>query len=178
MKYKTYIQALAFEEIIRSAYETLHVECQGVLFGIQKENKDNLVWIVESAHPIQLVKRYNKKTEPLIGSERGLCSLITEKIGDFHLHPSQKNNPGRMALSKTDINGLKENSPGIEILLALKHVKTRKKLKEKPLLISGYLCEDNQTYNINMGVYHYDDFDKRIRRCEIIVSKKMRSLIN
>jgi len=51
------IQAIPFEGILRSAYETLNVECVGSLFGERVEKKSGLSWVVEATQPIQLAKR-------------------------------------------------------------------------------------------------------------------------
>jgi len=77
---RIYFQTTPFEGIIKSAYETLRVECQGSLFG--RRNPKTLEWFIESILPSQLVDRkpdgvyfINK-----LAATREEAELIKEKI--------------------------------------------------------------------------------------------------
>ena len=85
-KIVTRLEDLAFEEILRSAYETLKVECGGILFGEIKETKTKSAFNVEYAHPIQLALRYPNGVTPLNDSSRSYWSVMEESIGGYHSH--------------------------------------------------------------------------------------------
>ena len=181
-KFITSLEDLAFEEILRTIYETLSIEGGGSLFGEIRELKSQTKYIVESAHPIQLAIRYPNSMNPQSGSIRADWSLFNEQIGSYHLHPhgrKQKNHirktiPGKIYLSKIDRKNLKEDRDKIEIITSLNEVKRKTKLSINPFLISGYIEDDGQKYRFDMGSYINNG---RIRRCLIEVSPKATRLV-
>ena len=173
MNYKVYIQELPFEEILRSAYETLKVECQGVLFGEQQEKRNGLTWVVESAHPIQLAKRESGRTTPQ-DNRRGDWSLISDKIGEYHSHTWDENSVGLIKLSEEDKNGLTNDGFQTEIITTIKEVKVTRKVGENLYLVSGYIFHEGRKYKIDIGSYYYNG---RIRRAEISVPRRILRMI-
>ena len=175
---RIHIQELPFEEIVRSAYETLKVECQGVLFGERVEKKDSLLLVVESAHPIQLTKRYPTQNIPQNGSGRSDLTLLNENIGDYHSHPTRGIDVGLIRLGKLDRKNLEDDNQKIMLLVALREVNRTRKLIYNPYLISGYFSSDiegeNKTYRLLIGGYYHNG---KIRRAEISVPRKILRII-
>ena len=175
---KILIKELPFEEIIRSAYETLKIECGGFLFGERFEKGKKLIWAIESAHPIQLAKRFPSSYEPQDGSIRADWSLLHETIWGYHLHPTsrqqqngiRKTRPGKICLSECDRKNLREDPKGIEIIMSLKRVKRTITLKDNPFIVAGYLREGGIIYHIDMGGYY---FNGRIYKALIEVPKRI-----
>ena len=174
---KIQVQAIPFEEILRSAYETLKIECIGSLFGERRERKSSLIWVVESAHPVQLAARFPNSATLEDGSIRADWSLLYDNIGGYHLHPTTRKkingvrvtSPGRVYLSKLDRKNLRDDPELIEMVVALRRVKEKGKLGENPFLISGYVG-DGQTYRFDVGGYYYS---RRIRRAVMQVPGKV-----
>jgi len=173
------IEKYPFEEILRSAHETLHIECTGTLFG--KRQKDELYWIIESAHPIQLAKRTPNQVNSLVCLDRSNWSLYQNYIGGYHSHPVSKIQvegikeilPARVNLSdedKKEIFGLDY----IELVIAIRKVSHKSILKDNnPFLIGGYIENKNKIYKFDMGGYYFNKQFKRIRRAEIFVPSKL-----
>jgi proteasome lid subunit RPN8/RPN11 len=172
------IEKYAFEEILRSAYETLHIECTGTLFG--EKQKDGRGWIVESAHPIQLAKRTPNGVDSLVGADRSSWSLCQDYIGGYHSHP----------VSKIQVNGVKEMSPArvnlsdddkkeitgpdyIELVIAIRKVSHKAILTDNnPFLAGGYIKNKNRIYRFDLGGYYFNN-QKRIRRAKISVPSEL-----
>jgi len=178
------LKPIAFEGILRSVYETVRKsESFGYLFGeiYEKRNK-HINWIVESAIPVQIVKRVpqsiycDDETE-----KRCKMPVITENIGDFHSHIPYRilqndglrtEMPGEYRISETDE---KELSPDkISLIVGLKKVKKMGLLVDDPFLISGYLRDNKILYRIDMGGYY---FNKRKRRAILKTPKKALKMI-
>ncbi len=178
----TSLEDLAFEEILRSVYETLKIECRGSLFGVSNESKTKTTFHVESAHAIQLALRYPNSVIPQEGSLRVDWSLQSDCIGGYHLHPygrQQKDyclrtKQGKVYVSKTDKKGLREEQGKIEIVTTLNPVKRKTKLSENPFLVSGFIDDDGKSYKFEMGSYIYTN---RLRRCEMKVSSRALKLV-
>src|SRR3990167_7965879 len=129
-KFITSLEDLAFEEIIRSVYESFNVECRGILFGKIKQTKADTKYYVESAHAIQLAKRYYNKVHPSNGSWRGDWRILNNIIGSYHSHPEHititeyvniggeiiERGLGRVNTSEPDRKNLKEDRGKIEII--------------------------------------------------------------
>jgi len=155
---KIQVQAIPFEEILRSAYETLKIECIGSLFGERRERFPNSATLED-------------------GSIRADWSLLYDNIGGYHLHPTTRKkingvrvtSPGRVYLSKLDRKNLRDDPELIEMVVALRRVKEKGKLGENPFLISGYVG-DGQTYRFDVGGYYYS---RRIRRAVMQVPGKV-----
>ncbi len=160
---KIIIKEIPFEEILRSAYETLKEECGGLLFGERLEIKDGLVWIVEYVHPIQLAVRYPNSLGARKGFERSYWSLLRECIGDYHSHittTKQKGGVmyadfGRVFLGGGDKKNLRENPDKIEVVMGLREASRTGKLGENPFLVKGYIKESGNIYRIDVGGYYY-----------------------
>ena len=178
----TRIEDIAFEEILRSTYETLNVECKGVLFGELKETKSRTAYFVESAHPIQLAIRCPNYIIYTEGSERSDWKLYNEQIGGYHSHPRgrvqengiRKIEDGKVVPGKRDKRNLKEDQGKIEIITSLKRVKRKINLSENPFIVSGYIDNNGEVYRFDMGSYVYNG---RIRRCFVKVSPKALRLV-
>ncbi len=179
---KIRIQEIPFEEILRSSYETLSIECIGTLFGEDIETRRRLLWVVEAAHPIQLAKRFSASTYPEDGSIRADWSLLYDVLGGYHLHPTgrkqrkgiRRNEPGRVYLSRQDREDLVNDEVKIEVVSALRMVKKPRKLKENPFLISGYLRCGERDYRVDVGGYYYNG---GIRKAVIEVPRKILKMI-
>lgn len=171
MRSKIHIQEVPFEEIIRSIYETLKLESQGILFGEIYEKRDSLLWVVESAHPIQLTQRFPTRTIPEEGASRGNWSVLNPKLGEYHLHTFRKNYVPSLTLSDIDKEGIREHYPnGIEVVILLKEVKRAVKLRQNPDLISGYIEDKQKKYRVDLAGYYYNG---GIRRAEITVPRRV-----
>ncbi len=166
---KIYFEANPFEEIIRSAYETLRVECIGTLFGQKYEKKSRLIWIVESAHPTQLAERLADRVSS--GCERGDIDILSKNIGGYHSHTMfRKSHITRVSMSSTDVEYLKETPENIEIVIGVKKAKIKRKRKNNPLIKACYISENGSLYKFEVGGYY---LDKGLKRAEIIVPKKV-----
>ncbi len=177
------LRPIAFEGILRSVYETVRKsESFGYLFGEVHEKRDKSVdWIVESAIPVQIIKRVpqsiycDDETE-----KRYKMPVITENIGDYHSHIPcivqenyvKREMPGEYRPSKEDE---KELSPDkISLIVGLKRVKKMGLLVDDLFLISGYLRDNKTLYRIDMGGYY---FNKRKRRAILKTPKKALKII-
>ncbi len=177
------LKPIAFEEILRSVYETARQsESFGFLFGEIHEKRDKSIdWIVESAIPVQTAKRvpqgilYYEDIE-----ERLKKPLITENIGDYHSHIPcvmqrgglRIETPGEYRPSKEDERGLCPDR--INLIIGLKKIKKMGMLVDNPFLISGYLRDNKIIYRINIAGYY---FNGKKRRAIIKSSKKTLKLI-
>ncbi len=172
---KVVIEEVPFEEILRSAYETLSVEGGGFLFGRIENQNDSLLYIVQSAHPIQLAKR----TPSYIEGETSRASWpgLRTQIGGYHTHPrgrAQNNGErfienGKLKLSPLDKRNLKSDREEIEIIIALKKAAGRKYQfsNNDPFVIKGYINGEKNSYPFEMGAYVHNG---RLRRCQLHVA--------
>lgn len=176
---KICLQPLAFEEILRAVHETRTVECSGSLFGINR----NLFWVVESAHPLQLVQRFPNSCDPEDGSSRAYWSLFNSHIGGYHSHiPSRVQKcgerfmeHGRVYIGEIDKERF-EHENHIEIVVATKRVNEARKLKnENPYIVSGYIEDERTIYKFDIGGYYKNS---RIRRAEIEVPRKLLRMLS
>ena len=167
---KIYFQTTPFEGLIKSAYETLRVECQGSLFG--RRNPKTLEWFIESILPSQLVDRkpdgvyfINKLAAP-----REEAELIKEKIGEYHSHTMfRKDHAKKVCMSKFDAEMLKQRKDEIEIIIGVKKAKITT-LPNNPFLATCYIRNKGNLYRFDIGGYHYSG---KLRRAEIIVPEKV-----
>jgi len=171
MEYKKILfNKTSFEEVLRSAYETLDRECYGFLFGEIVDKRGNRLWVVESAHPVQLAKRYPCSSYP--ESERGNWSLSTKNIGGYHSHPPHREQTdgvrtleqGNLVLSKEDKELIKSLENHVEVVIAIKKVTRKSKIVDNPLVISGYLGYNGNLYRVDIGAYFHNG---RIRKALI-----------
>ena len=183
---KIVIRDLALEEILRSAFETLKVECGGVVFGDRSIKKSCETYVISSVHPFQLAGRNVSTLDPKDGAERSYLSFLQESIGEFHSHPSGRRqlnykrtiDIGRVHMSGEDKDALKRDKNKTEIVVAWREVKQKGVLSsENPYLVSGYI-ENRDLYRgilrFDMGAYIHNG---RLRRCPVVVSPKMLRLL-
>ncbi len=176
------IQTFAFEEILRACLETLNVESIGRVFGERCERRKGISWIIESAHPAQLAKRYPASSDFEVNPARTDFSLISEKLGDYHSHPTSRAQvngirrkwPGQVYLSEGDRKDF-EGKDRIEIVVGLRHLKRKSVLEENPLLTSGYIEYQGRIYRFDIGGYYRDrGFRRAIMRVPRKVLKQLR----
>ena len=175
---KIYIQDNPFEEILRSAYETLRVECMGNLFGRQEKGQS---WVVEQVHPVQIADR-SPTIVSTYDSFRGEWSFFDNHIGFFHSHVPASESLGvirlklqpRANFSAEDVADLKRMPRKVELVTAIKRVKSRREVNHNPRLISGYIEGQNKIYRFDMAACYYDSI---VHRAELAISDRMRRLI-
>ena len=179
MNGKIYIQDKPFEEIIRSAYESSRVECMGNLFGVRK---NGFIWNVEQVHPIQIADRFPTSISTY-DTFRGEWSFLNNHIGFFHSHVTSRESydgvrltlQPRANFSAEDIKDITLFPGKLELVIAIKRVKNRRRANQNPRFISGYIEDKNRLYRFDIGAcYNNSGF----RRAELEISDKMRRLVS
>lgn len=173
MEGRLILRESAFEELLRSAYETMDKECIGSIFGSKDHLYGEAIWNVESAHPVQLAKRFSTSVRPLWGSIRADWSLSSPQIGGYHSHPDGKTGEGATRLNRdSDINLIK-GTPLIEVIIAFNPAKSNRPINNNnPFLLSGYLqgLFEKEIYRFDLAAYFYSN---RVRRATIETSKRL-----
>jgi len=177
MQGRIYIEDDPFEEILRSAYEALRVECIGKLFG--RAEKD-FNWVIEQAHASQLAYRLPASVD--LYDSRDEWSFQGNYIGDYHSHVCLRGTYEGIRLpmlpkpnfSQADLKDVKAGTTQIELVIAIKKVKNLGRINNNPRLISGYILDKKNLCRFDIAACYYNSV---IRRAELEISDKMRRLI-
>jgi proteasome lid subunit RPN8/RPN11 len=178
------LRDLALEEIIRSAWETLKIESDGILFGKLIVNGHKRIFDVFSVHPFQLAERYPNGVYLQDGSERAGHYFFNSVVGEFHSHPTsrkqrkgvRKTDPGRVYLGKEkDLPQLKKTPEQIEMVIAWRKTNRDYSLTHNPYKLSFYLEDNKRFYRFDIGGYHL--VGNRHLKAEMVVSKRFEKLL-
>ena len=82
--------------------------------------------------------------------------------------------PGRVYMSKYDIQGLRESPKLIEVVVGLRKVGKKGEISDNHYLVSGYISGDYGLYRFDLGGYYLDG---RIRKAVMQVPEKVLKMV-
>ena len=136
--------------IIRSAYSVFPNETYGFLYGHTEITNSQVYHIIESALPLQEIKRTPKNVHGNSKEEKRLLwgpKNLEELIGDFHSHPDHM-----YSISETDIKDTSEDSP-IYLIISIRKIERHRPFTHTEFGICGNL--NNSNMRIGLRGYYY-----------------------
>jgi proteasome lid subunit RPN8/RPN11 len=146
--------------MVVAAIEAYHDECLGLLLGYKTAGKT----IVEDCIVYQSAKRKPTEVEAVWNRENKVVEVIPkltqmQPLGYFHSHTKWGRRRGRVELSQTDRDSIREDE--VEVIVAINECKRSAKLRQTRL---GFSVTVGQ-YHISIAAFHRGE---KITQCKLL----------